>query len=118
MVLEFDLSIHGDVDYFNAWTMQTLPREAPVTIAILSVPCSISSLLIIFRGQSASDEREMSLSPLRIIRHPPASQSENHEQTIGPVRRDAGVHAGSGMPRPRSAAPIGHEFGRSPITAG
>src|SRR5258707_7783758 len=77
-------------------TAAPMPREAPVTIAILPVRCSISSLLIIFRGQSASDEQEMSLSTLRIIRHSLASQSENREQTIGPVRRYAGVHAGGG----------------------
>src|ERR1700730_11080317 len=77
-------------------TAEPIPREAPVTIAILAVRCSISSLLIIFRGQSASDEQQMCLSSLRIIGHLLTSQSEICEQMGGPIRRDARVHTRGG----------------------
>src|SRR6266851_2972339 len=77
-------------------TAAPMPREAPVTIAILLLSWLIFSLLIVRCGTSAFDGEEMNLFSRRIIIHYPASQSGNREQRDGQIRGHAGVHAGGG----------------------
>src|ERR1700694_111835 len=77
-------------------TAAPIPREAPVTIAILLDSFVISGLLMVARLIRVRWERELDSSVSRIIMHYPASQFDRDEQSDGPLRRDAGVHAGGG----------------------
>src|SRR4030088_2689059 len=77
-------------------TAAPMPREAPVTIAILLLSWIIFSFLIVRRGTSAFDGEEMNLFSRRIIIHYLASQSGNREQRDGQIRFHACVHAGGG----------------------
>src|ERR1700730_17023265 len=77
-------------------TAAPMPREAPVTIAILLLSWVLLSLLIVRCGTSAFDRKELDLLLRRIMIHYLASQSGNREQRDGQIRGDAGVHAGGG----------------------
>src|ERR1700730_972502 len=75
-------------------TAAQIPRDAPVTIATLLVGVVILSLLIV--SWAVSDGSKLGPFIFRIIRHYPASQSAGYEQSNGPIRCNAGVHAGGG----------------------
>src|SRR3979411_2945917 len=77
-------------------TAAPMPREAPVMIATLLDSLVILGLLMIPRSVRASDGRKLGAFNFRIIRHHLTSQSVRGEQSNGPIRCDAGVHAGGG----------------------